>query len=149
MIQKKKVKSACMKHLRPLQKTLDNLLGLCYNTIRKKKGDKTMTKNSNVLIIIVIVLVAAGVLGTLVVYYSRLETGGEYYALTTRVEDVNEATDLVLVEDSNGSLWAFKGVEDWQIGDCASLLMWDNGTENIKDDEIISARYNSWDLERN
>lgn len=74
---------------------------------------------------------------------------GEYYALTTRVEDISEAADRVLVEDSNGNLWAFKGVEDWQIGDCASLLMWDSGTENIKDDEIISARYNSWDLEKN
>lgn len=107
-----------------------------------------MTKNSDVLIIIIIVLVV-GILGTLVVYYSKPETGDGYYALTTRVEDISEAADLVLVEDSNGNLWAFKGVEDWQIGDCASLLMRNNGTENIKDDEIISARYSSWDLEKN
>ena len=107
-----------------------------------------MTKNSDVLIIIIIVLVV-GILGTLVVYYSRPETSDEYYALTTRVEDISEAADLVLVKDSNGNLWTFKGVEDWQIGDCASLLMRNNGTENIKDDEIISARYSSWDLEKN
>ena len=106
-----------------------------------------MTKNSDVLIIIAIVL-AVGVLGTLAVYYGAVETNGEYYALTARVEDISEAADLVLVKDGNGNLWTFKGVEDWQIGDCASLLMWDNGTENIKDDEIISARYNSWNLEK-
>lgn len=106
-----------------------------------------MTKNSDVLIIIAIVLVV-GILGTLMVYYSKPEISSEYYALTTRVEDISEMADLVLVEDSNGNLWTFKGVEDWQIGDCASLLMRNNGTENIKDDEIISARYSSWNLEK-
>lgn len=71
---------------------------------------------------------------------------GNYYACTTIVVEVDRDNDLVTVEDSTGNRWQFYGVEDWQEGDCASLLMWDNGTESITDDEIQSARYNAWGL---
>lgn len=105
-----------------------------------------------IIIILTVLFIAAGV----GVWFADMhreailnnEPADEYYALTTRVEDISEAADLVLVKDSNGNLWTFRGAEDWQIGDCASLLMRNNGTENIKDDEIISARYSSWDLEK-
>ena len=70
----------------------------------------------------------------------------EYYALTTCVVELDKKNNVVTVEDSAGNHWQFCGVEDWEIGDCASLLMWDNGTESIFDDEIHSARYNAWTL---
>ena len=70
----------------------------------------------------------------------------EYYALTTCVVELDKKNDVVTVEDSAGNRWQFCGVEDWEIGDCASLLMWDNGTESIFDDEIHEARYNTWTL---
>lgn len=73
-------------------------------------------------------------------------TTGNHYALTAIVIKVDTDNDLVTVEDSVGYCWQFYGVEDWQEGDCASLLMWDNGTESVIDDEIYSARYNAWGL---
>lgn len=65
-----------------------------------------------------------------------------YYPLTTIVYDMDRENDVVTVEDANGNLWAFEGCEDWEINDICSLLMYDNGTESIYDDEIIIAHYN-------
>lgn len=70
----------------------------------------------------------------------------KYYALTTCVVELDKKNDVVTVEDSAGNRWQFYGVEDWQEGDCASLLMWDNGTESIFDDEVHGARYGAWTL---
>ena len=70
----------------------------------------------------------------------------KYYALTTCVIELDRENDVVTVEDSTGNRWQFYGVEDWQKDDCASLLMWDNGTDTILDDEVQGARYNTWTL---
>lgn len=67
---------------------------------------------------------------------------GNYYALTTLVVEVDRENDTVTCVDSVGHAWQFYGAEDWQEGDCASLLMWDN----VTDDEIHSARYSAWGL---
>lgn len=72
----------------------------------------------------------------------------EYYALTTRVVELDRENDVVTVEDSVGNRWQFCGVEDWEVNDCASLLMWDNSTEAIFDDEVHGARYGAWTLTR-
>lgn len=69
-----------------------------------------------------------------------------YYALTCEVVEINRETDIVTCEDCNGNLWEFYGVEDWEIGDCASLLMNNQGTPSIYDDTIESAHYNTWVL---
>lgn len=70
------------------------------------------------------------------------------YANTGVVMAISTGTDTVVVEDYNGNLWAFYGVEDWQEGDCVSLVMSDAGTEEIYDDEILSVRYSGWTLVR-
>ena len=64
------------------------------------------------------------------------------YPLTTKVVMVDYPTDVVWCEDFNGNIWEFYGCEDWCVNDIASLLINDNGTENIYDDEIMSAKYN-------
>lgn len=66
------------------------------------------------------------------------------YPLTTVVYNISEATDTVTVEDYNGNLWQFKGVEDWNLNDICSCLMDSKGTMLIKDDEIVKVRYNGW-----
>jgi len=73
---------------------------------------------------------------------------GNYYALTCEVVEVDRENDIVTCEDSNGNLWEFYGCEDWQEGDCASLLMNDQGTPSIYDDAIEGARYSAWTLTR-
>ena len=68
------------------------------------------------------------------------------YAMTCKVVEIDHEKDLVTVVDSNGFEWTWEGVEDWQIGDCASLLMNDSGTDEIFDDVILSMRFNGWGL---
>ncbi len=70
----------------------------------------------------------------------------ERYALTTCVVEIDRDNDIVTCEDSNGNLWEFYGCEDWQEGDCASLLMNDKGTSSIYNDTIEGAHYNAWTL---
>ena len=68
------------------------------------------------------------------------------YALATKVVNVDHEKDLVTCTDYNGNLWEFYGAEDWQEGDCANLLMNDNGTAEIYDDIIENVRYSAWEL---
>ena len=48
------------------------------------------------------------------------------------------------VEDFNGNLWQFDGAEDWVEGDICTLIMNSKGTEEIKDDTIISVHYSGY-----
>lgn len=70
----------------------------------------------------------------------------ELYPETARVRCVNYDTDTVTVETFTGFLFVFEGCEDWQAGDCCSLIMEDNGTASVYDDEIIMAQYGGWEL---
>ena len=66
----------------------------------------------------------------------------EIYPLTVQVVELDHEADVVACVDGAGNGWEFYGVEDWQIGDFASLLMDDNGTpEAIYDDVITMAHY--------
>lgn len=75
-----------------------------------------------------------------------LTASAEVYPLTAKVTEVNYDDDTVTVETFTGFLFSFEGCEDWAEGDCASLIMDDNGTEKIFDDEIIMAQYGGWML---
>lgn len=66
---------------------------------------------------------------------------GWYYPLTVQVIKLDRNADIVACVDGAGNCWEFYGVEDWQVGDFASLLMDSKGTSSIYDDEIITARY--------
>ena len=92
--------------------------------------------------IVIIVLVAALVFGLCGVLMNQLLNSADTYALTTKVVKLDRENDVVVCEDFNGNLWEFYGCEDWQIDDIASLLMNDNGTSTIYDDEIVNVRYN-------
>ena len=75
-------------------------------------------------------------------------TNGWYYALTTYVVEIDRDNDIVTCEDYNGNLWEFYGAGDWEVGDCASLLMNSRGTEKIQDDTIENAKFSAWTLMR-
>ena len=68
--------------------------------------------------------------------------GSEMYPLNTVVDEINEKNDTVTCVDCDGNLWEFYGVEDWQEGDFATMIMDTCGTATIYDDEIVTIRYN-------
>lgn len=64
------------------------------------------------------------------------------YPAAAVVTALDRENDLVTVKDGSGNEWQFDQVDDWMCGDCAALLMSDNGTpDSIYDDVIISVRY--------
>lgn len=70
----------------------------------------------------------------------------DLYPETAKVIEVNYNEDTVTVETFTGFLFVFYGCEDWQEGDCASLIMEDYGTDLVYDDAIIMAQYGAWIL---
>ncbi len=88
-----------------------------------------------ILIACIIISCAAGAKG---------ETIEDVYAITTVVVELDNSEDTVTCQDFNGNLWVFYGVEDWMVGDVATLMMWDAETSTIYDDEILHAYYSGW-----
>lgn len=94
--------------------------------------------------------ISTGVIMSVILFNIEANTTPKvnHYPLTTVVSSVEYSTDTVEVEDGNGTIWAFTGCEDWQIGDTCSLIMSDNGTENIYDDEIVKTKYSSFTIQK-
>ena len=67
----------------------------------------------------------------------------DYYSMTIIVREIDNKNNTVTVENNDGELFQFIGIEDWQINDICSLMLDNNGTEkNIYDDIIIKTIYN-------
>ena len=115
-------------------------------------------KNAMLIIIILLLvcvfiglIIGAAVVGSKPHYNNPIGadlTNGWYYALTTQVVEIDIENDTVTCEDCSGNLWQFRGAEDWQEGDCASLLIESHGTAKIEDDTIRDARFSAWELTR-
>lgn len=68
-----------------------------------------------------------------------------FYPRTATVIEFNYMTDAVICKDCAGIVWIFYGIEDWNIGDLVSMMLYDNGTpDSIYDDEIVMAYYGGW-----
>ena len=74
-----------------------------------------------------------------------------YYPTTAVISNVceveveTEKKYQLTLEDFNGDRWAYISEDaDWLEGDIASLIMCDNGTEDITDDIIIYVKYSGY-----
>lgn len=99
---------------------------------------KKLTKFQTFFIIVALAIVAAFTDLSLAKLYNANQQK-HLYPLSTTVTEIEN--DTVTVEDSNGNLWSFDGAEDWEINDSCALIMDDNNTKDIRDDVIISTRY--------
>ena len=99
---------------------------------------KNLTKFQTICLIVMFATIASTFDKTICQLYNANQQK-HLYPLSTTVMEINN--DTVTVEDSNGNLWSFDGTEDWQINDSCALIMDDNSTKNIRDDVIISTRY--------
>ena len=64
--------------------------------------------------------------------------------VTARVVDLNRTDDIVTIEMANGHRYAFFGCSDYCEGDYVSAIVWKNGTEDIRDDIIVSVHYSGY-----
>lgn len=99
---------------------------------------KNLTKTQTICLIIALATIAAFTDLSLAKLYNANQQK-HLYPLSTTVTEINN--DTVTVEDTSGNLWSFNGTEDWEVGDCCALIMDDNSTKDIRDDVIISTRY--------
>lgn len=67
------------------------------------------------------------------------------YPKTAYIVELDRENELVVAEDAVGLLWSFSDDSgDWAIGDGVSLIFYDNGTQIIYDDVIVSSRYSGF-----
>ena len=112
-----------------------------------KKDMKEMGKAKYIFLCVVtalLLLVSVGGLTAIVMLGEK--PAANDYAMTCKVVELDNENNLVVLVDANGFKWAWEGIEDWQIGNCASMLMDNNGTAEIFDDVILSMNYNAWEL---
>ena len=91
-----------------------------------------MKKINVVLVVMLVLTVLCGV------------ARAEMYPLTGVIVSLDYDADVVEVEDFNGNRWAFEGCEDWELYDVCSMIMEDNNTTSIYDDEIVQTHYSGW-----
>lgn len=115
--------------------------------MKEKKNKKRDEFHSFFIAITVIAAVAVVFVGFAAagLWYTATtaKTQTNVYPLLTTVTEVDRDKNLVTVEDNNGFIWQFEGVDDWEEGDLCNCLMNSRGTEKIFDDEIIMTRYES------
>lgn len=70
------------------------------------------------------------------------------YPIVAVVSEVDCAQDIVTFETNNGVLFEWEGVEDLEVNDTCALMMCDMGTQEIKDDAILSVQYSGFEVER-
>ena len=71
----------------------------------------------------------------------------DIYAQAMAVVEVTD--EWVICVDFDGNEWSFENSsKDWYVGDIASCVVSNNGTEEIFDDVILSASYDGW-VEKN
>lgn len=64
-----------------------------------------------------------------------------YYATVLKVTKIDRKKNKVYCKNWCGYPYQFTGVEDLEKGDTISCVMWTNFTSNIKDDVVITAKY--------
>lgn len=79
-----------------------------------------------------------------VIFVNNVIEKSNLYPMTTVVTELNQEKDEVICIDFNGNEWVFDGVEDWLVGDIASMIIDDCGTTDIHDDKIVSVKYDGW-----
>lgn len=68
-----------------------------------------------------------------------------FHSRVAMVTEINSDNNIITVTCGNGNMFSFYGeCEDWMCGDLCSLIMYDNGTENVYDDKIVNVRYGGY-----
>lgn len=63
------------------------------------------------------------------------------YPTQGTVCEVDSKSDIVSFQTATGHIYSFYGAEDWEEGDRLAAIMFDNYTETVTDDAIITTRY--------
>lgn len=78
--------------------------------------------------------------------FPDMEQYGEgIYPTCGLVTDVDYDNLIIEVTEQNGNVFRFEVEDgDWFVNDLAAVLVKDNGTGNVDDDEVVYSRYVGW-----
>ena len=96
-------------------------------------------KITTVFVGILILILAIGFVGGRL--YEQKQVESNLYPKTGHILYVDHKANLLLIEDPLGHHWLYEGTKDWVEGDLCSMIMNNNGTDGIKDDEIVMLCY--------
>lgn len=73
-------------------------------------------------------------------------SGKEYYATNLIVKKIDRKHNKVYCKNRYEFPYRFNGVNDLEKGDMVVCIMYTKGTSNIKDDTVITAKFERIDL---
>lgn len=91
------------------------------------------------------ILLIAGLLLAVGFAYPIRETGKNYPRAMV-VDKLDRENDVVFCIDAVGMEWSFAEIDDWEVGDLVSTILYDNGTPEIHDDYFVEIRYGGWNF---
>lgn len=101
--------------------------------------DKTFYTIINICVVTHLVIVTIFVV-CLIHRTNSSTTNDTNYTMQAKVINVDTASDTVQIEDSHGEVWEFFGAENFQKDNSVIVLMDNQGTSTVYDDEILSVR---------
>ncbi len=72
--------------------------------------------------------------------------GKQYYATNLIVKKIDCKKNKVVAKNWCGYPYSFNGVNDLEKDDVIACIMWTKGTKSIKDDVVITAKFERTDL---
>ena len=93
----------------------------------------------------IIMYIAIVVLAIMFVTIVHTELMNNTYSRVAMVTEIDMENNLITATCANGNIYSFYDTSnDWFCGDVCSLIMFDNGTENIYDDNRVGWTFNSY-----
>ena len=72
--------------------------------------------------------------------------GKEFYATNLVVKKIDRKKNKVIVKNWCGYTYTFYGISDLEKDDVVSCVMYTKGTASVKDDKVMSAKFERADL---
>lgn len=102
-------------------------------------------KETKLCIVIAILTTILFVLITSTIIMMGTDITNNHHSRVAMITEINEENNLITATCGNGNAFSFYDTSgDWMLGDLCSLIMYDNGTEIVSDDKVVSARYGGY-----
>lgn len=69
------------------------------------------------------------------------------YPRAMEIVEIDKVNDIAVCVDAVGYEWKFDGPEDLEVGDVVICTMYDNGTKEIFDDDIVDVDWSGYTVE--
>lgn len=68
-----------------------------------------------------------------------------FHSRVAIITEIDKGNNFITVTCGNGNTFSFYDAdEDWACGDLCSLIIYDNGTEDVYDDKVVCSRYGGY-----